>query len=65
MHSKSALLLLLDAAWSSERACSGQGVKADGNGVIRENAASRGTEASAEVLVGPPGRMVSRTPVNK
>jgi hypothetical protein len=27
--------------------------------VIRENPASRGTEASAEVLVGPPGRMVS------
>jgi hypothetical protein len=27
--------------------------------VIRENPASRGTETSAEVLVGPPGRMVS------
>jgi hypothetical protein len=27
--------------------------------VIRENPASRGTEASAEVLVGPPWRMVS------
>ena len=27
--------------------------------VIRENPASRGTEASADVLVGPPGRMVS------
>ena len=25
----------------------------------QENPASRGTEASAEVLVGPPGRMVS------
>ena len=28
--------------------------------VIRENPASRGTETSAEVLVGPPGRMVSK-----
>ena len=27
--------------------------------VIRENPASRGTETSAEVLVGPPWRMVS------
>ena len=27
--------------------------------VIRENPASRGTETSAEVLVGPPGRIVS------
>ena len=27
--------------------------------VIKENPASRGTETSAEVLVGPPGRMVS------
>jgi hypothetical protein len=27
--------------------------------VIRGNPASRGTEASAEVLVGPPGRMES------
>jgi hypothetical protein len=27
--------------------------------VVREYSASRGTEASAEVLVGPPGRMVS------
>ena len=27
--------------------------------VIMENPASRGTETSAEVLVGPPGRMVS------
>ena len=27
--------------------------------MIRENPASRGTETSAEVLVGPPGRMVS------
>ena len=27
--------------------------------VIRENPASRGTETSAEVLVGPPGRMES------
>ena len=26
---------------------------------VRENPASRGTETSAEVLVGPPGRMVS------
>jgi len=35
--------------------------------VSRENPASRGTEASAEVLVGPPWRMLeggwSRTPV--
>ena len=30
-----------------------------GDQVIRENPASRGTETSAEVLVGPPGRMVS------
>jgi hypothetical protein len=30
-----------------------------GDQVIRENPASRGTEASAEGLVGPPGRMVS------
>ena len=29
------------------------------NQVIREDPASRGTETSAEVLVGPPGRMVS------
>jgi hypothetical protein len=29
-----------------------------GDQVIRENPASRGTEASAEVLVGPPWRMV-------
>ena len=27
--------------------------------VLRENPAGRGTETSAEVLVGPPGRMVS------
>ena len=27
--------------------------------VLRENPASRGTETSAEVLVGPPWRMVS------
>jgi hypothetical protein len=31
----------------------------EGDQVIRENPASRGTEASAEVLVGPPWRMVS------
>ena len=30
--------------------------------VIRENPASRGTETSAEVLVGPPWRMVSNEP---
>ena len=30
-----------------------------GDQVIRENPASRGTETSAEVLVGPPWRMVS------
>ena len=30
-----------------------------GDQVIRDNPASRGTEAPAEVLVGPPGRMVS------
>ena len=30
-----------------------------GDQVIRENPASRGTETSAEVLAGPPGRMVS------
>ena len=29
-----------------------------GDQVIRDNPASRGTEAPAEVLVGPPGRMV-------
>ena len=28
-----------------------------GDQVIRENPANRGTETSAEVLVGPPGRM--------
>jgi hypothetical protein len=33
--------------------------------VIRENPASRGTEASAEVLFGgPPWRMESKTPVH-
>ena len=37
------------------------GIKTDGTrgDQIRENPASRGTEASAEALVGPPGRMVS------
>ena len=32
--------------------------------VIRENPASRGTETSAEVLVGPPWRMESNAGVN-
>ena len=32
--------------------------RASGDQVIRENPASRGTDASAEVLVGPPWRMV-------
>jgi hypothetical protein len=43
-----------------------RGVETDGtcgkpvsDQVIRENPASRGTETSAEVLVGPPWRMVS------
>ena len=32
--------------------------------VIRENPTSRGNETSAEVLIGPPWRIWSRTPVN-
>ena len=35
------------------------GLSKSGNQVISENPASRGTETSAEVLVGPPWRMVS------
>ena len=35
----------------------GGGASAESDQVIRENPASRGTETSAEVLVGPPWRM--------
>ena len=42
-------------------ACGGAGCSfsAPSDQVIRENPASRGTETSAEELVGPPWRMVS------
>ena len=55
----------LDGIWRDALICAGTGgrggqsVQSVSDQVIRENPASRGTETSAEVLVGPPWRMES------